>query len=382
MDIASLLSIALGRDAAISGAAPEPGDRFPVRVLDVREDGKVLVDCGRFRSVAEVTFPVSPGDEFTVRVIDTQGTLRLEVVRPAQNAAPGLQVEPLPAESSGVLPAMLLRDVQAHASRLLSVLPLAPSPGEQGNLQATVARVVELLRPLEPGQGADASGRLQDLCRNSGLFFETQLQTELIRDSAEIAAGRPAGAAVRRILAADLKAQLSALVHELETGAAGFGVKRESSEMIQTARALLGEIVQQQAEITRAVDDSRQMTLIHFSLPLNTSAGAARLKVGFPRYRRRGRPGGFRAALLVDMDRLGPVRVDLQLMERHLSADIFVRRAELRPVVEDHLEELQAQLAPLFEDVRMSVHVSKKKVADFEWEDLRPAVAGRLDVRA
>jgi hypothetical protein len=281
------------------------------------------------------------------------------------------------------VPAPLLRDVQVQAGRLLAVLPQTPVPEDPAGLQAAVARITELLRPLEPGQGPDVPDRIQDLCRNSGLFLESRLQDELARDPAEFATARPANsAAVRRILAGDLKAQLSALVHELETGAPAANAGREASEMLRSARALLAEIVQQQAEITRTADESRQMTLIHFSLPLNTPQGAARLKVGFPRRRRRGRSGGHRAALLVELDRLGPVRADLQLAEGLLTADLFVRRDELKALIEKHVSELRSGLAPLFETVRVSVRVSEKKIADFEWEDLRPAVAGRLDVRA
>ncbi len=76
------------------------------------------------------------------------------------------------------------------------------------------------------------------------------------------------------------------------------------------------------------------------------------------------------------------MRADLHLVERTLSADLFVSRAEMKPVVQEHVTELRGSLSPLFEDVRVTVRVSEKKVADFEWEDLRPAVAGRLDVRA
>ncbi|MCU0562633.1 MAG: hypothetical protein MUE48_01640 [Desulfobacterales bacterium] len=383
MDIGALISIALGRDAALPGAALKAGDCLPVRVLAVREDGKVLVDCGRFRAVAEVTFPVSAGEEFSVRVVDTQATLRLEVVRPsAPSSAGGIPVEAPPAESARALPAGLLREVGMHASRLLASLPQAPSAGGAAGLTAALVRVSELLQPLEPGKGADVPGRLGDLCRNSGVFLETRLQNELVRDAAEAAAGHPAHmAGVRRVLAADLKAQLAALVHELQAGT-GTLPAREASELLRSAGALLGEIVQQQAEIARHADDARQMTLIHFSLPLTTREGAARLKVGFPRRRHRGRSGGHRAALLVELDRLGPVRADLQLTEKCLTADLFVSRAALKAAVEDELAGLQAVLGPLFECVRVSVRASAKKVADFEWEDLRPARAGRLDVRA
>lgn len=383
MDIGAMLSIALGRGVAATGAALEAGDRLPVRVLEVREDGKVLVDCGRFRAVAEVTFPVSAGDEFSVRVLDTQATLRLEVVRPTAPPAAGkIPLEAPPAEPARALPAALLREVGMHASRLLASLPQASPPGEAAGVSAALTRISMLLQPFEPGKGADVPGRLGDLCRNSGLFLETRLQDELARDAADVAAGQPVHTAgVRRVLAHDLKAQLAALVHELEA-AASAPAARESSELLRSARALLGEIVQQQAEITRTADDARQLTLIHFSLPLTTREGAARLKVGFPRRRRRGSSGGHRAALLVDLDRLGPVRADLQLTESSLTADLFVSRVELKAAVEDRLAELQAGLAPLFASVRVAVRVSAKKVADFEWEDLRPARAGRLDVRA
>lgn len=383
IDISALLNIAVGRDTALlPGAALEAGERLAVRVLEIREDGKVLVDCGRFRAVAEVAFPVSVGDEFTVRVLETQGTLRLEVVRPSPTGA-GVSAEPHATEAASVVPAPLLRDVQVQADRLLAVLPRTPMLEDPGALQSAAARITELLRPLEPGQGPDVPGRIQDLCRNSGLFLESRLQDELARDPAEAAAARPVNtAAVRRIMAADLKAQLSTLVHELETGAPASNAVRESSELLRSARALLAEIVQQQADLTRTTDESRQMTLIHFSLPLNTPQGAARLKVGFPRRKGRGHSGGHRAALLVDLDRLGPVRADLQLSDGVLTADLFVRSAELKPVVEEHASELRSGLAPLFEAVRVAVRVSEKKIADFEWEDLRPTLAGRLDVRA
>jgi hypothetical protein len=383
MDLSALVNIVTARDVALlPGATLETGERLPVRVLEVRDDGKVLVDCGRFRAVAEVTFPVAAGDEFTVQVLETKGMLRLEVVRPSPTVAGG-SVEPHAAEAAPVVPAPLMRDVQIQAARLLALLPRAPMLADPGALQSAAARIAELLRPLVPGQGPDVPDRIQDLCRNSGLLLESRLQDELARDPAEAAAARPVNtASVRRILAADLKAQLSVLVHELETGAPATNAARESPELLRSARALLAEIVQQQAEITRTADESRQMTLIHFSLPLNTPQGAARLKVGFPRRKRRGRSGGYRAALRVDVDRLGPVRADLQLAEGLLTADLFVPTADSKMRIEEQISELRSGLAPLAEAVRVSVHVSETKIADFEWEDLRPAVAGRLDVRA
>jgi hypothetical protein len=383
MDITALLSIALGREAGLTGVALQAGDQLPVRVLDVRADGKVLVDCGRFRAVAEVSFPVAAGEEFAVRVLDARGTLRLEVVRPPAAAGPTLPAEPLPTEPARTVPARLLREVQAQVGRLMTALPAHSAPGvEPGGLHTALARAAELLRPLDPGAGGNTPERLQDWCRNSGLLLEAQLQTKLRPDTTDAAPGRGVNsAAVRRILASDLKAQLAAIVHRLEAGEGSLAGARETSELAQSARTLLTEIVRQQAEITRTADESRQFTLIHFSLPLNAPGGTVRLKVGYPR-RRKTRSNGHRAALLVDLDRLGAVRIDLHLADRWLSADLFVRRAELQPIVQEHVAELRETLSPMFEGVRVTVRVSEKKVADFEWEDLRPARAGRLDVRA
>lgn len=382
MDIAALLNIAFDRDALLAEALPRMGDRFQVRVLEVRADGKALVDCGRFRAVAEVTFPVTAGEELSVRVIDTRGTLRLEAVRPS--SAPGVPAEAQPTEPAHALSPALLRDVRMQAGRLLSALPPVPAADEgPAGLRVALARVTALLQPLEPRPGGDLPERLQDYCRNSGLFLEARLASELAGDPAREAAARaPASAPLRRILAADLKAQLAALLHGLESGAPAAGSARESNELAQSARALLAEIVRQQGEITRTADESRHLTLIHFSLPLSAPQGAARLKIGYPR-RRRKRPGdGHRAALLVELDRLGAVRADLHLAERQLSADLFVCRRELKPLVQEHVAELRDTLAPLFAEVRVTVRVSQRRVAEFEWEDLRPARAGRLDVRA
>jgi hypothetical protein len=384
MDVNALLNIALGRDTTLAGAAPKAGERLAVQVLQVREDGKVLVDCGRFRARADVSFPVAVGEQFTVKVLDARGTLRLEVVRPQPAAGVELPAEAPPADPVRPIPDALLREVQAQSDRLLSALPGASAAdADSGGLASALTRVAELLRPLELRTGGNAPERLQDFCRNSGLFLETRLQELLTREAAEGPAGRPVNAAaLRRILAADLKAQLAAIVRGLEAGEPALAAGREANDMAQSARALLAEIVRQQGEITRTADDARQFTLVHFSLPLNAPQGGARLKVGFPR-RRRKRPGdGHRAALLVELDRLGTVRADLHLVERSLSADLFVSRPEIKPVVQEHVTELRESLSPLFADVRVTVRVSEKKVADFEWEDLGPAVAGRLDVRA
>ena len=282
------------------------------------------------------------------------------------------------------IPDALLREVQAQSDRLLSALPGASAAdADSGGLASALTRVAELLRPLELRTGGNAPERLQDFCRNSGLFLETRLQELLTREAAEGPAGRPVNAAaLRRILATDLKAQLAAIVRGLEAGEPALAAGREANDMAQSARALLAEIVRQQGEITRTADDARQFTLVHFSLPLNAPQGGARLKVGFPR-RRRKRPGdGHRAALLVELDRLGDGARRLA-PRRAIALGRPVREPARDEAGRPGTRHRTARITiSAVRDVRVTVRVSEKKVADFEWEDLRPAVAGRLDVRA
>ena len=197
------------------------GDRLPVRVLQVREDGKVLVDCGRFPGGRRGELPGGGRGGVHACACSTRAaTLRLEVVRPPTAAGAGLPAEAPPADPARAIPAGLLRDVQAQVGRLVTALPAGLGRGaEPGGLHAALARAAELLRPLEPGTGGNAPERLQDWCRNSGLLLEAQLQAELSPDATDAAPGRGVNsAAVRRILASDLKAQLAAIVHRLEAG--------------------------------------------------------------------------------------------------------------------------------------------------------------------
>ena len=69
-------------------AALKPGDVLTVKVLEVFENQRALVDLGRFRTLADITFPVAAGDELRVRVQETQGQLRLQLAPTPVDPAP------------------------------------------------------------------------------------------------------------------------------------------------------------------------------------------------------------------------------------------------------------------------------------------------------
>jgi hypothetical protein len=387
MEIGSLIRIALnaGAEKLILEETPlRAGDLLRLKVIDVREDNRALVDFGKFRALAEVAFPVSAGDELTVKVIDTQGQLRLSLV-PA-----GAETAPTPAAAEPVRPfaAQSLTQLRQQLELVAEVIARTPGQAASVAIRSAIEDLRLFLAPLQTDAGAaQTTPRVQSLCEDSGIFFEKRLEIALSRAIAEGEAAGPPPAdhpQVRRILAEDLKARLSAIKHLFESQAADLPAAglRAAAAFVTSADGLLTEIVRQQERIAARRDETEAFQVIHFSLPLKDAGEGARLKIGYPSRRQGATREGFRAALLLALDRLGPTRIDLFMLERSLSLTFFVTSRTAQATVEAHAGDLKPALETLFDNVSVSVRVSEQKIADFEYEDQLPAGGRRLDVRA
>ena len=387
MEIGSLIRIALnaGAEKLFLDEMPlRAGDLLRLKVIDVREDNRALVDFGKFRALAEVAFPVAAGDELTVKVIDTQGPLRLSLV-PA-----GAETAPTPAAAEPVRPfaAQSLTQLRQQLELVAEVIARTPGQAASGAIRSAIEDLRLFLAPLQTDAGAaQTTPRVQSLCEDSGIFFEKRLEIALSRAIAEGEAAGPPPAdhpQVRRILAEDLKARLSAIKHLFESQAADLPAAglRAAAAFVTSADGLLTEIVRQQERIAARRDETEAFQVIHFSLPLKDAGEGARLKIGYPSRRQGATREGFRAALLLALDRLGPTRIDLFMLERSLSLTFFVTSRTAQETVEAHSGDLKPALETLFDNVSVSVRVSEQKIADFEYEDPLPAGGRRLDVRA
>ena len=69
MDISSLLQAILdpqlNRSAWVQKVI-KPGDVFRLKVIDVKDNHRALVDLGKFRALAEIKFPVKAGADLLV----------------------------------------------------------------------------------------------------------------------------------------------------------------------------------------------------------------------------------------------------------------------------------------------------------------------------
>jgi len=364
-------------------AALKPGDLLNVKVLEVFDDRRALVDLGRFRTLAAVTFPVSAGDEIRVRVQESQGTLRLQLTPAPVDPAPpvGKPEGPVQAVAVESLQQLQLRIDQLAGARLRL-------PGSEP-LSAGFRPVVDALRlflePFEPGSSPDAFARkLKEFCEDSGLFLEQRL-ADAVKRAADRAGGAPgpeAGSA-GRILATDLKARLVFLKGFFDS-AAGRQLANDRSDVGALARAaaeLLADIRAGQEQMAKPAAAPDPFQMVHFTLPLADDRSRAGLKVAYRRRSAGGRQEGHRAAILLRLDRIGAVRADLTLLNAVLNVSIFVSDSGLRDLVDRHTLEVRDALAPFFEHVAVQVSVSRRKIERFVSEDWRPAGETEVDVR-
>lgn len=367
-------------------AALKPGELLNVKVLEVFENRRALVDLGRLRAMADIAFPVAAGDEIRVRVQETQGQLRLQLV-----PAPGDPVPPAGTAAGPVQAAAVesLQQVQVRIDQLAGVLPRLP---DSQQLPTEFRQVVDALRlflePFEPGSSPEALARqLKAFCEDSGLFLEHRLAAA-VKSTADRAGGAPApeagsAGAPGRILATDLKARLI-LLKDFFDSAAGRPLAHDSREIGGLARAaaeLLADIRAGQEQMAKPAAASDPFQMVHFALPMPDGRGRAGLKIAYRRRPAAGTPEGHRAAILLELDRMGAVRADLILLSAGLNLSIFVSTPELRDLVNRHAPEVREALAPFFEHVAVQVSVSPRKIDRFASEDWRPAGETQVDVR-
>lgn len=367
-------------------AALKPGDLLNVKVLEVFENQRALVDLGRFRAVADVTFPVAAGDDLRVRVRETQGQLRLQLV-----PAPGDSMPP-PGSAAGPVMSVAvesLKQVQDWIDQLAGAQQRQPDAQQ---LPTEPRQVVEGLRlfldPFEPGSHPEAFARkLGEFCENSGLFLEHRLAAAIKggADRAEVAPAPEAGSTglPGRVLATDLKARLVVLT-EFFDSAAGRPLTHDSREITGLARAateLLADIRAGQEQIAKSASASEPFQMVHFALPMPDDRCRAGLKIAYRRRPAVGKQAGHRAAILLQLDRMGTVRADLTLLSGSLKISIFVSDSGRRDLVARHASEVREALAPFFEQVAVQVSVSPRKIARFASEDWLPAGETRVNVR-
>ncbi len=150
----------------------------------------------------------------------------------------------------------------------------------------------------------------------------------------------------------------------------------------QVVNQLTDHVAQQQEQAVRRSGEPDLYQVFTHLLPVKDQQQPVQLKVYYPK---KGRPAEadpqHRVSLLLMLDRLGPVRVDLGMVERSLRIGFYVRDASVQQIFEKHGQAVVDGLADAFDHIQISTQVSKEKIAQFEGEDLMGPPVGRIDVQ-
>ena len=389
MDISSLLQAILAPQQNRSAWAQEvikPGDVFRLKIIDVKDNHRALVDLGKFRALAEIQFPVKAGSDLLVKVTGTEGQLRLQLIDSESREVVDSK------NGSGQLKILsfdlfdrIQSDIRQTAEQILK-LPQSHLPPEQiSRALATLDahfESIDLNRNMEKWLPLLKS-RLED----AGLFFEKKL-ADIVRQLADrpesdLTRELTRSPEIKKILTQDLKPILSMLKEYLSTADSISKILNAKSlaSFRGTLDMLLADISNQQSRAINRHELSDPFQVFSFVLPLKEDQKKAQLKLYCPKKKQNGSRAGFKISLLLDMDRIGEIRTDFFLMKKDLSITFFVKDEASKKQFENHFNQISESLNSLFDYLVLKAVVSEKKIQEFHHEDLGPGDERQIDLR-
>lgn len=395
MDITSIIKAVLTHGEDKPGREVtdwQPGDRLTGRVLRLESDGKVLMDLGGSRALARVGFPVRAGQVLPLEVVENEAVLHLQV-EPASTGRK-MPVSLPKSDFSRVLQPSEQERLAGMVRRLTVPTSAAGSPKNElpEGVKSALTRILTLFEPV-PVEAAPQkiSQWIKGAVEDRGMLLEKKLAETAGTDRAPTRPESEKSAPVpppRIIITKDVKSQLlmlrrllpssdeptqTLLTEKLNIKSAAF--------LRQTVDRLLGHIEsQQERAVARWADGETQQIFIH-TLALQDPKSPVQLKIYYPA--KQGRSGGsgqHRIALLLDMDRLGPVRIDLAMQDRMLQIIFYVGHQKALDLMKPEVESVSRALAGFFDHVSIDLLISKQKIVNFDTEDGKGPERGRIDL--
>ncbi len=388
MDISSQFTVSIKPDSLkspLNKIAYKPGSTIRLKVIELRGD-RALIDFGAFRATADIKSPVMLGDELQARVLESGKQLKLRVIHiepkdPLSDDRMLNRLETLSGQDfkkvTTDLRQILSQAIESHGGRaipheiryILNSLNTYFEPFE----------LKEIITKLIP--------RIQAYVENSGIFFEKTLERiiSILLENSEAASKKDLkdSPEVKTVLARNLKANLSMLQHltENEEVLKRFFSPKALVSLKNIIDTLLSNITHQQGRAGGQLDSAEPFQVFTYTLPLKEDEQPARLKVYYQKKQKSGPNQGYRISLMLSMDRLGDLRTDFFLLDKDLTITFFVKEDPVKAKIQENFLELQELLHGFFNQLRLKVNVSEKKVTDFDREDFQGAGDRQVDLR-
>jgi len=388
MDIASQITVSMKPELSkslLNATAIKAGSILKLKILELRGD-RALIDFGKFRATADIKIPVILGEELRVRVLESGPQLKMSVIGPESK-------KPL---MTGILPERLeapaadrLQKVQADLKQILDRV-VASQTGKP--IPQSIINILNSLNShFEPIDLTEVIAklipRLRAYLENPGVFLEKYLEDSILKasgSSESVTAKQLADLPeVKHIFDRDLKANLMALKFLMEDKEVlqRFFTSRTMATLNNSINSLLSDIIQQQGRAVAQRDSAEPFQVFTYVLPLKDGGQTARLKVYYRKKQKSGSKNGFRISVMLSMDRLGDLRTDFFLLDKDLAITFFVKEEAVKVKIQENFLELQELLHVFFDQLRLKVMVSEKKVTEFDHEDLQISGNKRVDLR-
>jgi hypothetical protein len=389
MDISSLIKVIFDPQLNRSGwmrSMVKPGDMFNLKIVAVKDNGRILVDFGKFRALAEITFPVKTGDELLAKVTDAQGQLRLRLIDPDSKAfADGKNsIRNLEIISADIFN-KIQSDVKLAAGQILNLPDSRMPPQVIGEALAALKSHFE---SIDLNKDVTTWLPLLKSCvENAGYFFEKKLADAILKldeqpksQLARVPADAPE---IKLIFAKDLKPILMLLKEYIEGPDSGSKLLniRDFSSFKNTLEMLLADIVNQQTRAIHKHELPEPHQVFACSIPVKDKRQTVALKVYCPKKKKNGSSAGFKISVLLEMERIGEIRADFFLLKKDLTITFFIKDKVRKKQFEDNLAEIHEALAPFFDYLILKTVVAAKKVRDFHHEDSNFSKDRQIDLK-
>lgn len=388
MDLGTILKALLPVEPAnlkTDSGALNVGDRLLGRVLNLHEDGKVTMAFGKFKAMTEVPIDVKVGQTLPLEIVQTGNPLKMRIVAadfmPASGPAAGASERP----ASGISPAamqQLASDLKLLESNLSTAGPSSLPP----SLRTALQSLNTFFSGLDPtSDSRQMAVEIQQKVENSGLFFEKKMEVIAEALSKHQTDTLPEGSrsSITEAVHRDAKPNALMLLDFLEkSDPTDSKIDPAAKERLQSGlKEMLTDLANQSAIAKERLSTADPFQLFHFTLPFINHKESAKLKLYYAKKQKKDRQDQPMVSILLDLERLGPIRSDLVMLQKDLAVTFYVRDAKIKTLVEEQAEAVRIALKGVFENITLAVRVSEKKIKAFDAPVLPTEHEYKVDLR-
>ncbi|NNK83956.1 MAG: hypothetical protein HKO91_00170 [Desulfobacterales bacterium] len=362
------------------------GDELTGKILDFKSDGRTLVDFGKFRALAEVSFPVSKSQLIHVKVAEIGEQIKLSLIDPetkksitTKNLISNLEIV------SDDEFKRLQADIKQVLGRDASLFQGEKLPA---NIKSALLNIHSHFEPLNISSNiSKLIPQLKSYIENSGIYFEKKLENTIqnILSSFEKISVKQLSQfpEIKDILTKDLKPNLVILKDFFSNKeiVEQSSEKREIENIRSSIDRIINDIESQKNLAINRKESTDQTQVFTHTLNLNKDEQKAKLKIYYKK-KKGDLNKGIRLSLLLSMDRMGEIRTDFFNVKNDLNITFFVTNEQAKNIIEENIEKIKEELSRIFGNLVINVIVSESKIAQFSSEDLALSNSKMVDLMA